>query len=51
MVDYPEVYIYGWVLPSSGLYFRHINNLKVDNVHINVLKDDDRDLMIFDDVI
>lgn len=47
---YPEVYIYGWTLPSSGFYFRHIENLKLKNINFHVLTPDQRELMIFDDV-
>lgn len=48
---YPEVFVYGWTLPSSGLFFRHIQNLKLKNVNFNVKRKDDRELIIYDDVI
>jgi hypothetical protein len=47
---YPEIYAYGWTLPSSGFYFRHIENLKLKNINFHVLNEDQRELMIFDDV-
>ena len=32
--DYPEVYVYGRILPAKGIYFRHINGLILDNVTV-----------------
>lgn len=48
---YPEVYANGWILPASGIYFRHIKNLTLDNIKIVPLHEDERETMIFDDVI
>ena len=48
---YPEVFVYGWTLPSSGLFFRHIQNLKLKDISFSVKKKDDRELIILDDVI
>lgn len=48
---YPEVFVYGWTLPSSGLFFRHIQNLKLKDISFSVKKKDDRELVILDDVI
>ena len=48
---YPEVFVYGWTLPSSGLFCRHIQNLKLDNVNFTVKRKDDRELIIKEDVI
>lgn len=48
---YPEVYIYGWTLPASGLYFRHIQNLKLENINFSVKKKDERKLIILEDVL
>lgn len=49
--DYPEVYVYGKVLPAKGIYFRHINNLKLDNVSVSTINDDVREDFVFDDVL
>ena len=48
---YPEIFVYGWTLPSSGLFFRHIQNLKLKNMIFKVKRKDDRELIIYDDVI
>ena len=48
---YPEVYVYGKILPASGLYFRHVKNLITNNVTIDVIHDDMRDTIVKDDVI
>ena len=43
---YPEAFSYGWILPASGLFIRHVNNLKMDNVVINTTKSDSRKKII-----
>lgn len=48
--DYPEVYVYGKVLPASGIYFRHIDGLTLDNVKISTINPDVREPFVFDDV-
>ena len=48
--DYPEVYAYGRILPAKGIYFRHINGLKMDNVIVKTKRKDLRDDFVFDDV-
>ncbi len=48
---YPEVYIYGEILPAKGIYFRHINGLHMTNVKVSTLKKDKRDDFFFDDVM
>ena len=48
---YPEVYVYGWTLPASGLYFRHIQNLELENINFSVKKKDERDLIISEDIL
>ncbi len=40
--DYPEVYVYGRTLPASGIFFRHIDGLLVENLTVRVLRDDKR---------
>ena len=40
--DYPEVFVYGRILPAKGIYFRHINDLTLDNVTIETYREDAR---------
>ena len=44
--SYPEAYVYGKVLPSSGLYFRHVKNLTLENIKIRTIHPDKRELII-----
>lgn len=48
--SYPEVYVYGRVLPAKGIYFRHIENLTLENVTVKTYRPDSREDFIFDDV-
>lgn len=48
--DYPEVYVYGRILPAKGIYFRHIDGLTLDNVTVETYRDDVRENFVFDDV-
>lgn len=48
--DYPEIYVYGADLPAKGIYFRHINGLKIENCKILTLKADVREDFVFEDV-
>lgn len=48
---YPEVFVYGKILPAKGIYFRHINGLHMANVKIVTYKEDKRDDFFFDDVM
>lgn len=48
--DYPEVYVYGRILPAKGIYFRHIDGLVMDNVTVETYRADSRADFIFDDV-
>ena len=48
---YPENRIYGYVYPSSGLYIRHVKNIILNNVQLNVRNKDDRPAIITNDVI
>lgn len=45
--DYPEVYVYGRVLPAKGIYFRHINGLNMENVKIETYREDNREDFVF----
>jgi len=46
---YPEFHTFG-VLPSYGMYFRHIDGLKVKNVRLRLKNEDIRPAVILDDV-
>ena len=48
--DYPEVFVYGRILPAKGIYFRHINGLTLDNVTVETYRSDEREDFVFDDV-
>ena len=49
--DYPEVFVYGRILPAKGIYFRHINGLTLDNVTVKTYREDVRENFVFDDVV
>ena len=44
--SYPEAYVYGWVLPASGFYFRYINGLILNNINIRTVHPDSREFII-----
>lgn len=48
--DYPEVYVYGRILPAKGIYFRHIDGLTLENVTAETYRDDRREPFVFDSV-
>lgn len=48
--DYPEVYVYGRILPAKGIYFRHIKGLTLDNVTVETYRPDAREVFIFENV-
>jgi hypothetical protein len=48
--DYPEVYVYGRVLPAKGIYFRHIDGLVLENVQVETYKPDAREDFVFSNV-
>ena len=47
---YPEVYVYGRILPAKGIYFRHINGLTLDNVTVETYRKDKREAFVFEQV-
>ncbi len=47
---YPEVYVYGYVLPAKGIYFRHVEGLILENVSVDTYKEDCREDFVFDTV-
>lgn len=46
---YPEPDSFG-VLPAYGFFIRHVAGLKLDNVDISFMNDDQRPALVFDDV-
>ena len=48
--DYPEVFVYGRILPAKGIYFRHINGLTLENVTAETYRKDIRETVVFDSV-
>ncbi len=48
--DYPEVYVYGKILPAKGIYFRHIDGLTLENVMVETYREDIREDFVFEDV-
>ncbi len=47
IIDYPEVYIYGRVLPAKGIYYRYVNGLTLENVSVETYREDNRDDFVF----
>lgn len=50
IVAYPEVFVYGRILPAKGIFFRHINGLKLENVTVTTDRPDVREDFVFSDV-
>ena len=48
--DYPEVFVYGRILPAKGIYFRHIDGLILDNVTIETYREDTREDFLLENV-
>ena len=48
--DYPEVFVYGRILPAKGIYFRHINGLTLENCVAETYREDCREEFVFDSV-
>ncbi len=48
--DYPEVYVYGRILPAKGIYFRYVDGLTLDNVTVETYREDRREDFVFDKV-
>jgi polygalacturonase len=46
---YPEPAKFG-IMPSYGLYVRHVNNIEMNNINIHFLGEEDRPAIILDDV-
>lgn len=48
--DYPEVFVYGRILPAKGIYFRNINGLILDNVTVKTYREDVREDFVFNNI-
>lgn len=49
--NYPEVDVYGKLLPAKGIFFRHINGLVLENVSVETYREDVREPFVFDKTI
>ena len=47
---YPEVFVYGKILPAKGIYFRYIDGLTLDNVTVEAYRHDAREDFVFEHV-
>jgi len=47
---YPENRMFGWTLPAYGLYVRHVKNLSLDNVQLQLMNADSRPAVWLEDV-
>ncbi len=47
---YPEVYVYGRILPAKGIYFRFVDGLKLENVSAETYRPDARKDFVFESV-
>ena len=48
--DYPEVYVYGRILPAKGIFFRHVDGLVLDDVTVETYREDVRESFVFRNV-
>lgn len=48
--EYPEVDVYGKILPASGLYCRYVKNLNINNFVVKVIKADARKFLVCEKV-
>ncbi len=48
LLSYPEVYCYGRILPASGIYFRFVEGLTMENVTVTTLRLDTRADFVMD---
>jgi len=46
----PTASAFGTKLPASGIYFRYVKNLALNNINIHTIGEDKRDAMVFDKV-
>lgn len=48
--EYPEVYVYGEILPAKGIYFRYIKGLTLENVTVDTYRPDVREDFVMEHV-
>jgi polygalacturonase len=48
--DYPEVTMFGKIMPAYGVYIRHADQIKLENIILTTLKPDGRPAMISTDL-
>ena len=48
--DYPEVYVYGRILPAKGIYFRYVNGLTLEHVTVETYHFDSREDFVQENV-
>ena len=41
--EYPEVHVYGRILPAKGIYFRYVNGLTLENITVDTYYPDARE--------
>lgn len=46
---YPSTHMLGEVLPANGFYVRHVKDISIEDIQINLKHDDDRYAVVFDD--
>ncbi len=49
-LSYPECFVYGRYLPAKGIYFRHIDGLRLEKVEVSTDCADVRSDFVFEDV-
>ena len=47
---YPEVFVYGKVLPAKGIFFRHAKGVTIENFEVTSYKEDGREDFVFEKV-
>jgi hypothetical protein len=47
---FPEITMFGDVLPAYGCYLRHANNLKISGLNLTLANEDARPAMVCEDV-
>ena len=47
---YPEVYVYGKVLPAKGIFFRYVDGLTIENFTVDSYKPDGREDFVYEKV-
>ncbi len=46
----PSASAFGTKLPASGIYFRYVKNLSLNNVNVHTMSEDKRECMVFENV-